>query len=147
VFVVDTNVLVGAAIETSPIHAPCRRRVESWADGDMPWFITWSVAYEFVRVVTHPRVLAAPISTSDAWRYLRRLIASPSADILTHTERHAEIAGEVWAALPEFRGNRVHDLHIAILMREHGIDKIYTRDRGFQRFPFLRALDPLDSES
>ena len=31
----------------------------------------------------------------------------------------------------------------AILMREHGIKTIYTRDTDFHRFPFLEPIDPL----
>lgn len=31
----------------------------------------------------------------------------------------------------------------AILMREHGVRRIYTRDADFHRFPFVEVLDPL----
>jgi predicted nucleic acid-binding protein len=31
----------------------------------------------------------------------------------------------------------------AILMREHGISTIYTRDADFRRFPFLQVVDPV----
>jgi CubicO group peptidase (beta-lactamase class C family) len=30
----------------------------------------------------------------------------------------------------------------AVLMREHGIRRIYTRDTDFHRFPFLEPIDP-----
>jgi predicted nucleic acid-binding protein len=43
---------------------------------------------------------------------------------------------------PNFRGNLIHDAHTAILMREHGIDKICTRDADFHRFSFLEVVDP-----
>ena len=36
-----------------------------------------------------------------------------------------------------------HDAHTAILMREHGIKRIYTRDTDFHRFPFLESVHPL----
>jgi hypothetical protein len=35
--------------------------------------------------------------------------------------------------------------HTAILMREHGIGRICTRDTDFNRFPFLEVIDPLRS--
>ena len=44
---------------------------------------------------------------------------------------------------PDIRGNFVHDMHTAVLMREHGISRICTRDTGFHRFPFLTVVDPL----
>ena len=37
----------------------------------------------------------------------------------------------------------IHDAHTAILMREHGIRRIVTRDADFHRFPFLEVVDPL----
>lgn len=43
----------------------------------------------------------------------------------------------------DVRGNRVHDAHTAILIREHGIREIYTRDTDFHRFSFLRVVDHL----
>ena len=36
----------------------------------------------------------------------------------------------------------MHDAHTAILMREHGIRTIYTRDADFHRFPFIEPIDP-----
>ena len=47
------------------------------------------------------------------------------------------------AELPDLRGNVMHDLHTAVLMREHGISQICTRDADFRRFPFLTMIDPL----
>ena len=49
-------------------------------------------------------------------------------------------------AMPDIRGNLFHDLHIAVLMREHGVSRICTRDTDFQRFPFLTVADPLQEE-
>ena len=31
----------------------------------------------------------------------------------------------------------------AVLMREHGVSRICTRDTDFHRFPFLSVVDPL----
>ena len=44
--------------------------------------------------------------------------------------------------VPDLRGNLVHDAHTAVLMREHGVRDIFTRDTDFHRFPFLRVIDP-----
>jgi hypothetical protein len=45
--------------------------------------------------------------------------------------------------LPHLAGNLMHDAHTAVLMREHGIRVIYTRDTDFHRFPFLELIDPV----
>lgn len=144
-FVVDTNILVYAADESSPEHAVCRARIEQWRQGILPWYLTWNIVYEFVRVVSHPRVFRKPWSAESAWTFITALLASPGAGLLVHTGRHAGIAAQTLDEVAGIRGNLVHDAHSAILMREHGIRLIYTRDTDFHRFPFLEVIDPLAS--
>jgi len=71
------------------------------------------------------------------------LLASPGLGLLIPTPRHADIAGRVIAELPHRAGNLLHDAHTAILMREHGIRRICTRDTDFHQFLFLEVIDPL----
>ena len=66
-----------------------------------------------------------------------------SSGALIPTERHGDVAAQVIAELPHLSGNVMHDAHTAILMREHGIARICTRDTDFNRFPFLEVIDPL----
>lgn len=142
-FVVDTNVLVHAVDRRSPFHAPAREAVERWRRGTGAWFTTWSILYELVRVVTHRSVLRPPLSVRDAWAIVESLLASPGLSVLAATARHAAVAAEVFREVPDVSGNLVHDAHVAILMREHGIRRIYTRDADFHRFPFLEPIDPV----
>ena len=91
---------------------------------------------------THPGALSKPRSLAAAWQFLDVLLSSPSAGILLPTTRHSAVLAEVIAELPQLRGNILHDTHTAVLMREHGIKQIYTRDSDFHRFPFLTVIDP-----
>ena len=141
-FVVDTNVLVDAANESSPFHPGCLERLEGWRRRADAWFVTWGILYEFLRVTTHPRVLQKPWSAPKAWAFVAALLDSPGLDVLVPTERHAAVAERVIEEIPHLSGNLVHDAHTAILMREHGVRRIYTRDTDFHRFPFLEPLDP-----
>ena len=144
--VVDTNVLVYAADQDSPFHAVCRRWLERQRKSPYAWYTTWGILYEFLRVTTHPRVMRQPWSMPAAWKFITVLLASPGLGVLVHTQRHAEVAGQVIAELPHLAGNILHDVHTAILMREHGIRRVSTRDTGFHRFPFLEVVDPLNSQ-
>ena len=47
--------------------------------------------------------------------------------------------------MPHLAGNIVHDTHTAVLMREHGIKQVCTRDTDFHQFAFLEIIDPLRS--
>jgi toxin-antitoxin system PIN domain toxin len=143
VFVVDTNVLVYAARSDSPYHRACREAVERWRAQRGAWFTTWSIVYEFLRVMTHRRATPVPWTVGGAWTFVEALLAAPGFAVLAPTTRHPEVAAEVFRSLPDLSGTHLHDAHIAVLMREHGIRRIYTRDTGFHRFPFLEPIDPV----
>lgn len=142
-FVVDTNILIYAADADSPHHAPCRLWLDRQRARPDAWYTTWPIVYEFLRVTTHPRVMRRPWQLSLAWAFVTALLASPGLSVLTPTHRHAEVATELMHELPDISGNIVHDAHTAILMREHGVRRICTRDTDFHRFPFLEVVDPL----
>ena len=142
-FVVDTNILVYAAHRGASEHDACRKRIDSWRADPIPWAVTWPIVYEFLRVVTHPRVFQNPLSIESGWSFVSALVASPSLQILVEGPRHRDLANLTFDEIPDLRGNLVHDAHTAILMREHGYRTIYTRDTDFYRFPFLEVVDPL----
>ncbi len=141
-FLVDTNVLVYAADVDSPHHEPCRAWLEQRRAGPDAWYTSWSIVYEFLRVTTHPHVMRKPWRARDAWSFITALLASPGLSVLVPTERHAQVVASVLEELPIVAGNLVHDAGTAILMREHGIRRICTRDADFHRFPFLEVFDP-----
>jgi toxin-antitoxin system PIN domain toxin len=143
VFVVDTNILVYAADEDSPFHARCFEVLEEWRSQASAWYSTWGIVYEFLRVTTHPRIFRKPWSASHAWNFIEAVLASPSLGILIPTERHAEVVADVMKEIPHLSGNLMYDLQTAVLMREHGIKRIYTRDVDFHRFHFLEPIDPI----
>lgn len=145
-FVVDTNVLVYAADRSAPEHARCRALLEEWREGSAAWFLTWGICYEFLRVVTHPRVLRRPWSAASASAFLEAVLASPGLSVLVPTERHRAILRNLVRDVPALAGNLWHDVETASLMREHGIRRICTRDTDFHRFPFVEAIDPLSAE-
>lgn len=140
---VDTNVLVYAADADSPFHAPCRAWLERQRARPDAWYTTWSILYEFLRVTTHPRVMRRPWSAPAAWKFVTALLASPGLAVLVPTQRHADVAATVITEFPHLTGNLFHDAHTAILMREHGIGKICTRDADFSRFTFVEVIDPV----
>lgn len=141
-FVVDTNVLVYAADESAPEHAHCRALVDEWRRRHGAWFLTWGIAYEFLRVVTHPRVMRKPWTIEAALEFLAALQESPGLAFLAPTSRHAAVLAEVVAEVPGLSGNIVHDTQTAVLMREHGVHRICTRVTDFHRFPFVEPIDP-----
>ena len=142
-FVVDTNLLLYARDENSAFHERMRTSLAEWGAGRETWFVTWSVVNEFLRVATHRSVFAHPLTFAEAWDFIESLRTSASFGFLVETDRHAEVVRELTREYPRISGNRMHDLHIAALMREHGVVEIRTADVGFHQFKFLRVLNPL----
>jgi len=130
---IDTNVLVYAEIVSAIHHRTARTLLTELAEGTSPWAIPWPCVYEFVRVITHPRVFTPPVPLRVALEDLEQILASPTLVLLSETERHGEVmAGVVRDS--GVTGNLLHDAHIAALCIEHGISELITGDRDFSRF-------------
>ena len=142
-FLVDTNILVYAANADTKFYPRASAWLEQQRSRPDAWYTTWPIIFEFLRVTTHPRGLPHPWTLPRAWSFVSGLLASPGLSVLVPTDRHPQIAAAVFAELPFLAGNILHDAHTAILMREHGIRRICTRDTDFHRFPFLEVVDPL----
>ena len=142
-FVVDTNILVYAA------NCDCAgAREVPLAPSDPARAVLALVPdvgnrYEFLRVATHPGVLRMPFALVDAWAFVEAVLAAPSVGVLLETENHRRVVSEVLAEIPDIKGNLVFDAHTAVLMKEHGLKTIYTRDTDFNRFRFLDVFDPI----
>lgn len=140
--VFDTNVLLYAVNEDSELYDACRRTLEEAREDPSPSYLTWNICYEFMRGCTHS-AFASPKRLPEALNFLESLLAAPGFSVLRPTGRHQAVLAQTIDEFPDIRGNFVHDMHIAVLMREHGISRICTRDTGFYRFPFLTVVDPL----
>ncbi len=138
---IDTNVLVFAEIISSPQHVRAREVLRNLGEGAAAWAIPWPCVYEFLRVVTHPRVYHPPVPMDLALRDLRAVLGSPSLVLLAETPRHAEVMDAVMRD-SGVAGNLIHDAHIAALCLEHGVSEIITGDRDFRRFTGLAVTDP-----
>ena len=144
--VFDTNVLISAVDGDSPAHGVCRELMAPARRSGSQSFVTWSICYEFLRVTTHANAPGAHWTLISAVAYLEALLSSPGFQVLTATPSHAAVLAQTAWEHPDARGNLVHDLHTAVIMREHGVKRICTRNSDFRRFPFLEVVDPL-SES
>ena len=75
---VDTNILVFADRDETPQHRKALQVLRELATGSEPWVLPWPCIYEFLRVVTHPRVFHPPTRLDEAWRAVESLLDSPS---------------------------------------------------------------------
>jgi toxin-antitoxin system PIN domain toxin len=111
------------------------------AEGAVPWALPWPCIYEFLRVVTHPRVFHPPVPLEIALTDLKAITDSPSILLLSETDRHAELMTSV-VQESGVTGNLIHDAHIATLCLEHGVTELISADRDFLRFKSLKIVNP-----
>lgn len=142
-FLVDTNILAYAVNRDCDEHRGAARAVEGWLSDSIPWAVTWGVVYEFLGVVTHPRIFRRPLSSGQALGFLDPILASDVVTVLGPTPRHEELLRSTIRDVGRPAGNLFHDLHTAVTMREHGIAEIMTADADFRKFPFLTVIDPV----
>lgn len=137
----DTNILVYARRSEMPRHVLALKLLRDLAEGDAPWSLPWPCVYEYLRVVTHPRLFRPPSDLTRALDDLAALSASPSLTFLGEGPGH-------WAHLRHMieagrgTGNLAHDAHIAALLREHGVREIWSADKDFSRFPGVVVRNP-----
>ena len=137
----DTNILVYARRVESPWHTEAMRLVGRLAEGREPWALPWPCVYEYLRVVTHPRLFRPASDLGKTLDELDALAESPSLTFLGETVGHR---ARLRRALESGRavGNLVHDGHIAALLLEHGVREFWTTDRDFNRFPGIAVRNP-----
>jgi len=141
---IDTNILILAEVESSPRHGPALDLLRGLAEGALPWAIPWPCLYEFLRVVTHPRVFHPPVPLNIALQDLKQILASPSLFLLAETGRHASVLEQVLRQAGP-TGNLIQDAHIVALCLEHGISELITGDRDLSRFEGLKIVNPFAS--
>lgn len=142
-FLVDTNILAYAANLDCDEHAEAVQVLEGWLSGSVPWTLTWGVIYEFLRIATHPRVFRRPLTAAQALAFLDPTLESDLVTVLGPTPRHESLMRATTRECGRPTGNFFHDLHTAVLMREHGVPEIMTEDNDFRKFPFLTVTNPI----
>lgn len=139
----DTNVFVYAHFPEYAEHEKVRLFLERFARSGETFHIGWQVFYEYVRVVTHPKILKAPLTAKEAVEGMQHYLNSTQCRVLTETDSHHDILREVLTYLPSARGNFIHDCHYAALLKEHGVEEIVTTDSDFKKFDFLKVINPV----
>jgi toxin-antitoxin system PIN domain toxin len=140
---IDVNVLLYASDMSSPKHAEALRFLKQRASDPDLFCIAWATLIAFLRIATHPRIFTQPLSPDEALGNIESLLRLPRVRTLSEGEGFLEIYREVTGHFP-VRGNLVPDAHLAALLRQHGVGRLYTVDRDFRKFDFLEVADPFE---
>ena len=95
----------------------------------------------YLRIATHPRIFTTPLSPAEALDNVDALVLLPHVRLLSEEDGFLEVYRTISGALL-VRGNLVLDAHLAALLRQHGVRRLFTRDADFRKFDFLEVKDP-----
>ena len=95
----------------------------------------------YLRIATHPGIFESPLPPETAVTNLEALLRLPQVRTLAEEEGFWEVYRATTRGLA-IRGNLVTDAHLAALLRQHGVPRLYTNDADFRRFDFLDVRNP-----
>jgi uncharacterized protein len=137
----DVNVLLYASDRSSDRHERARCFVETCAAGPEILCLTWPTLMSYLRIATHPRIFAAPLSPNEALGNVAALVGLPHVRVVSELDGFLDAYKRVSGDMP-VRGNLVPDAHVAAILLQHGVRTLFTNDRDFRKFESLDARDP-----
>lgn len=139
--IVDANLLLYAVDSSSPDHPRAAQWLTSALRGNQRVGLPWQSLGAFLRISTHPRVSARPLTAEDAQAHVDGWLAAEPAWVPPATERTASVYAEL-ARRHRVTGNLVPDAQLAALALEFGVE-VASADTDFARFTEVRWVNPL----
>lgn len=140
--IVDVNILLYAVDANARQHRAARAWWEEAVNGDETIGLPWIVLTGFLRIVTNPRVFAAPHELNSALARIDRWLALDCVRIVRERDDHWDTLRSLIASAGT-AGNLTTDAHLAALAISHDA-VLCSSDRDFGRFKGLRWQNPLD---
>lgn len=139
---VDINLLLYASDQCSPFHTSADTWLKEFLESGENLNLTWPTIMGYQRIATDPRIFERPMSPQEVMDNMDGLLQWPQVSVITEGPGFWEIYQRLSKEMV-IRGNLVPDAHLAALLESQNIRTLYSHDRDFRLFPFLRVIDPL----
>jgi len=83
---IDANVLLYASDSTNKHFSKAAEFLRDCAGSRDILYVAWPTLMAYLRISTHQRVFATPLSHADATRNISNLLALPNVRVLSETE-------------------------------------------------------------
>ena len=137
----DVNLLLYASDQANPRNEKANQFLQNRALDSELFCIALSTVMAYIRISTHPSIFFHPLSPEEALGNVENLLDLPRVRVLSEDDDFLVMYREVVSKFP-VRGNLVPDAHLAALLLQHGVRKIYTADSDFKKFEFLEVENP-----
>ncbi|MBI5632779.1 MAG: type II toxin-antitoxin system VapC family toxin [Nitrospirae bacterium] len=141
-FAIDVNILLYASDADCKYYKSAKSFLDDCIKQEKLFFLAWPTVMGYLRIATHPSVFSQPLTPDEAMANIGMLLSLPHIRFLSEEEGFWDIYRKMTAEVPT-RGNLVPDAHLAAILRQHGVKKLYSHDRDFLKFTFLDVRDPL----
>jgi uncharacterized protein len=138
---VDANILLYAVDEASPFHEAASSWLTTQLNGSRRVGFPWQSLVAFVRISTHERASAHPLTSEQAVAFVADWLEPEVSWIPREGPGHARILTSL-ITRHQLRGNIISDAHLAALAIEHGLE-VCSNDTDFARFSEVRWLNPV----
>ena len=138
---VDANILLYAVDEASPFQERASNWLTERLNGDRRVAFPWLSLIAFLRISTHERASAQPLTPEQATAFVTDWLEPEVAWIPREGPGHARIMTDLITRY-QLRGNIVSDAHLAALAIEHGLE-VCSNDSDFARFSEVRWINPV----
>ena len=139
---IDVNIFVYASDSESPLQSTAETFLNERNNDPDLLCLTWLTLMSYQRIVTHPSIFNHPITPHKAWKNIEDLLSLSQVRIIGEEHDFASHYIQLTSEFP-VRGNLVPDAHLAAILRQHGVNKIYSVDSDFRKFQFLKVINPL----
>lgn len=138
--ILDANLLLYAVDETSPQHAVAKAFLEEHLNGEVRVGLPWQTIGAFLRISTHPRVMANPLTAAEAVGFVDDWLAAPATWL-------PEVTAGTWQIMRRLvsdhglTGNLMPDAQLASLAAQFGVP-VASADSDFARFAEVSWINP-----
>lgn len=138
---VDANLLIYATDSDSPHHEAAAAWFTEVLNGSRRVALPWQSLAAFIRIATHPRISAQPLTIGQAWAVVESWLAVSVCWQPEPGPGFGRILGRLLTA-HGVAGNLVPDAMLAALAIEHGLT-VCSADTDFARFAEVAWTNPL----
>lgn len=140
-FSIDVNLLLFTIDSKSPYHKQAEGFLKEMLSGEERCFICWEVLHGFMRISTNSRLFTHPPAVETVLDNCRFLYNHPNIEMIGASSSSMRILEDL-VTRHHLRGPIISDAVIASILEANGIRKLYTHDRDFWKFPYLKPIDP-----
>lgn len=139
---IDANLLLYASNAGCAEHRAALDFVRQRARDPDVLCLTWHTLFAYLRISTHPSIFERPLPPDAAWANVHSLLDLPRVRLIGEEDGFARQYEAATKGIV-VRGNLVPDAHLAAILHQHGVHRLYSADTDFRKFHFLEVVNPL----